>query len=227
MKLKYFLLILIIISQGSISLSQTVFSTIPKQARSYQEFIPKSYDTLMIAKGDLNKDGKADIAMVLADTLERPENYDMFNVDSTNRLLVILFASSNGYTLAGTSDKAILCKSCGGTFGDPLMEISIEKAVLTIQHYGGSSWRWGYTHKFRYQNGIFFLIGESSDYYFTFGYCNELEENYGTKRFDINYLTGQYTSKEVSAEGCKLLKDKKGKVRVKPLVPLKKFSINN
>ena len=40
---------------------------IPETGKIYRDFIPKGYDTLYdgVARGDLNKDGKEDIAIVL------------------------------------------------------------------------------------------------------------------------------------------------------------------
>lgn len=76
------------------------------------------------------------------------------------RLLLILFATkAGGYALAASSEKAVLCKTCGGVFGDPLAKLGIERGALVIEHYGGSSERWGYTHRWRYQDGDFLLIG--------------------------------------------------------------------
>lgn len=41
----------------------------------------------------------------------------------------------------------------GGTFGDPYRGIMITEGRLVVQTYGGSSWRWGYTNIYEYGNG--------------------------------------------------------------------------
>lgn len=43
--------------------------------------------------------------------------------------------------------------------GDPFEGISIERSCIVIHHFGGSRQKWTYTHRFRYQNGDFQLIG--------------------------------------------------------------------
>ena len=124
------------------------------------------------------------------------------------------------------SEKAILCKDCGGIFGDPFAGIEINKNVLSINHYGGSNWRWGYTHRFRYQENDFFLIGQTSNSYWSVENCDKLNDFAGTKYEDINFITGQYEKKEIS-EDCKLLENKKGKRKIEQLISLSNFEIDN
>ena len=60
--------------------------------------------------------------------------------------------------------------------GDPFDGISIEKNCIVINHFGGSRQKWNYTHRYRYQNGDFQLIGANvfsgapCDYFETFDY---------------------------------------------------------
>ena len=81
-------------------------------------------------------------------------------------------------------------------------------------------------HKFRYQKGDFYLIGQSILSYWDVKNCEKLNDFAGTDYEDINFLTGQYERKKIS-EDCKLLENKKGKKKVQPLVSLAKFEINN
>jgi hypothetical protein len=46
--------------------------------------------------------------------------------------------------------------------GDPFEEIKIENGILLISFSGGSSWKWAYVDKYRFQNNEFELIGYSS-----------------------------------------------------------------
>src|SRR4051812_48533143 len=114
------------------------------QTANISSFIPKGYDTLFggFANGDLNTDGTDDVVLALYNATEK-EDMDSLNVDSiAPRLLVILLGTTNGYIQSETSSAALLCRGCGGIFGDPFNGISIEKSVLVISHYGGSNWRW-------------------------------------------------------------------------------------
>ena len=73
--------------------------------------------------------------------------------------------------------------------GDPYQSTEIEKGILMITQAGGSSWKWGYTDKYRFQNGRFELIGYSSS--------SGKPEEYWTD-VDFNLSTGQLTfEKEV------------------------------
>jgi hypothetical protein len=181
-----------------------------------------------VARGDLNKDGIEDIAMVLGPKWEQDDNWreKAANSNAAPRLLIILFGTSSGYTQAAKSDKAILCKDCGGIFGDPFAAIGISKNVLQIDHYGGSNWRWSYTHKFRYQDKEFFLIGQTTNWYWDVKNCDKLNDFAGTEYEDTNFITGQYEKKEISQD-CELLVNKKGKKKIEPLVSLPKFEIDN
>lgn len=127
-------------------------------ATSAKTFIPKGWHEIANAAGDLNGDGQPDIAMALASDQEETATMDSAEVP---RLLVILFKTSDGYTLATKTDQVLLCKTCGGVFGDPFESINVSHGTLVIVHYGGSRERWRFTYRFRYQNGDFFLIGKT------------------------------------------------------------------
>ena len=47
----------------------------------------------------------------------------------------------------------------GGMMDDPYGGIKTERGCLVIYHGGGSSWKWSYTHRYRFQNEAFELIG--------------------------------------------------------------------
>ncbi len=222
----FFLLLTITISLASIA-QKKVLSTIPSSGKTIEAFIPEGYDTMATASGDLNKDKANDIVLVLKSKEEETIDPATGNVDSLPpRLLLVLFKNAGGYKLAAKNGAAVLCKFCGGVFGDPFESIAIEKGVLVLHHYGGSAWRWSLTHKFRYQQNDFYLIGETDHAYWSVNFCEQLDDFAGTTFKDTNLLTGGYEEKEITEE-CKLIKNKKGKQKVKPLKKLSAFTIEN
>ncbi len=155
------------------------------QSKNIYSFIPDNYDTLSLTNGDLNKDGLEDVVFALFHKMEK-EDIENVNVDSIpSRLLIVLFGSKSGYIKAVKSATALLCKYCGGVFGDPFNGVSIAKNVLTISHYGGSAWRWSFDHKFRLQKDDFYLIGQTHYSYWNVKMCDKLNEFAGTDFEDM------------------------------------------
>lgn len=234
--MKITLSFILLLVGGFVSAQDAALAKIPKTGKTIEAFIPEGYDTVATATGDLNKDKLTDHVLVLKnkdeDRDEPPPAANVNNegaidsvLDNETRLLVILFKNASGYTLAGTSKSAILCKHCGGVFGDPFESLVIDKGVLSIHHYGGSAWRWSYTHKFRWQQNDFFLIGQTSHSFWNISFCEKLEDFAATDYKDENLVTGAYEHKKITEEDCKLLVNKKGKQKIKPLKKLSAFSI--
>ncbi|GAA4503031.1 hypothetical protein GCM10023172_27220 [Hymenobacter ginsengisoli] len=212
------LLALLAVATSSVAQAQSFPTSAPTPAG----FVPKGYYQLPEgrATGDLNGDGRPDVVLALAPTASTEAG----PVPATNdnipfpRLLVVLWRTASGYKLAAAARQAVLCKECGGVFGDPFAGLDIAKGVLSIYHYGGSSWRWAVTGKFRYQQGSFYQIGET----YTLSHinaenCPSLPDHRpGDVDRDTNLLTGAYESVKVSDE-CKLLENRRGRQPVRPL----------
>lgn len=196
-----------------------VLSNIPVRGKDYRQFIPKSHWLLGdVVNGDLNKDGKQDIVLSLRDTLRERLG------DEPERLLIILFKEQDGYKVAGKSSNVLLCSTCGGIFGDPFAGVDIRSGVISIDHYGGSAWRWSNTDKFRFQKDGFYLIGTTSDWFWINGDCGEDAEigHSGRNYEDINLITGD---REVikRTEDCKLIEHTKTKEKTKALIKLEDY----
>jgi hypothetical protein len=113
-----------------------------------------------------------------------------------------------------TSKEAVLCKDCGGVFGDPFVGIKIIRGVIVIDHYGGSRNRWGYTHRWRYQDGDWFLVGLTS---------RQEDILEGTSEVtDINLITGNRIVEKGRIEGK--MKSTRSKVPKTPLPKLSSFT---
>lgn len=193
---------------------------LPNTGIKINNFIPKGWLLLATAYGDFNKDGIKDAALVIIDSVQEKIVLD------THRSLVILQGIKNGYKLSGYCDSAILCSNCGGIFGDPFEGIEFQKNKLFIYHYGGSAWKWILNLEFQFRNSKWYLIGKTTDYFWSIQNCNKLDDYAGTNYKDINFITGQFEEKQIS-ENCKLIKHIYGKARVHPLTELKDFLISN
>jgi len=139
--------------------------------KEFQTYIPKGWVLDTALSGDLNKDQKADVVLVLRNTLaanfKKNDGLGMDQLDLNPRRLLILFKTNTGYTkelasdvfLPSVNDEESTCLE------DPFSEggIEISKGLLKIRlHYWLSCGSWyvtDYDYTFRYQNKKFELIG--------------------------------------------------------------------
>lgn len=117
--------------------------------------IPESYTVVDSVSGDLDKDSIAELVVAYN---KGPEN----EIDGVPRELIIYKLRNNKWTVWKKSEQALFGSKDGGMMGDPFGEIEIKNGILLISQNGGSSWKWGFTDKYRFQNGEFYLIGYSS-----------------------------------------------------------------
>uniref|UniRef100_UPI004047854C hypothetical protein n=1 Tax=Mariniflexile sp. TaxID=1979402 RepID=UPI004047854C len=137
---------------------------------------PKGYEVLTQKSGDLDKDG-IDEKIVVHNTTDSTE---FGNV----REIQILKWSDGNWKKWITSRNAILKSEEGGMMGDPFGEVEIKNGVLLISHYGGSSWKWSYTGKYRFQKDEFELIGYTSVYGKPCEYWTHFDFNISTGKIE-------------------------------------------
>ena len=119
-----------------------------------KQFQPEGSTVLQTVDGDLDGD-------------KIPEKVIIYNTKDAGDLgeireIQILKKVNGQWIILEKSTNAILDSESGGIMGDPYSGTSIEKGILIINHFGGSSWKWQYTDKYRFQNGHFELIGHTS-----------------------------------------------------------------
>lgn len=141
--------------------------------------IPNGYELISELVGDLDKDGVCEKVVVF----DTPEPTEYGNV----REIQVLKYSKKNWVVWKKSRNAILKSKEGGVMGDPYERISIENGILIICFSGGSSWKWFYKDKYRFQNSEFELIGYSGSY----GKFCEYWAN-----FDFNISTGKISYKK-------------------------------
>ncbi len=118
--------------------------------------VPAGFEILEEALGDLDKDGVAE-RVVVYNTTDTTE-------DGILRELQVLKLINNEWVAWKKSRTAVLKSGEGGMMGNPFEGIEITKGVLVISFSGGSSWKWFYKDKYRFQHNKFELIGYSGVY---------------------------------------------------------------
>ena len=116
-------------------------------------FVESGTKAIALERGDLNGDKREDFILVLEK--ENPaKDDDDFPVNQ--RPLLILLRGADGkltdgkLTSAKRNERIIMCSKCGGVFGDPLEGVVAGRNTFSVEHYGGSNWRWKYSYKFNY-----------------------------------------------------------------------------
>lgn len=145
---------------------------------------PDDYSLDRQASGDLDKDGVPEIAAVFYRPLE-----DDNNSTFSDRVIRIYKKADNGWKLWRKSKWAIYHSTDGGMYPDPLREMRIEDGILIIKHYGGTSWKWSGTNRYRFQNNRFALIGYTS-------YAGK--EGSSKRYMDFNLSTGKIIFKKTT-----------------------------
>lgn len=144
---------------------------------SLAKFVPKGYVILDWKAGDLNRDDKEDVVLIIdkGKPAENATSTTGSTASSGNdddieeeRLLILLTADANG-DLRKVAENAnvVLCSDCGGMMGDPYSAIAIKNGYFSIEHYGGSSWRWTRIITFKYsdKDGKWYLHRDGGDDY--------------------------------------------------------------
>jgi hypothetical protein len=107
---------------------------------SISNSIPKGYEVLDTKEGDLNLDGINDMLVVLKVIGE--DTIELFGDSGYRPLLIFIVDANKKYTLVARNDSTVFCKTCGGAMGDPYVGMTIKNGYFSVEHYGGSGWRW-------------------------------------------------------------------------------------
>jgi hypothetical protein len=113
-------------------------------ATKLRPFIPKDYSVLAYETGDLNQDTYPDVVLALKN------NHETDSDQTARPLLILLGKKGGGLSLYARNDSAVLCKGCGGVFGDPFEGITIKGRYFSLGYYGGSRYRWNRNTTFKY-----------------------------------------------------------------------------
>lgn len=142
--------------------------------------IPAHYSIVDTVTGDLDQDGIKEL-VVAYNTEEINEDRDQ----GVPRELIIYKKQNDGWTVWKRSNQALYGSQDGGMMGDPFGSIEIKNGILMISESGGSSWKWGHTDKYRFQNGEFYLIGYTKIEGKQCEYWEEVDFNLSTGQINI------------------------------------------
>lgn len=154
--------------------------SVTETAAAPEDFVPKGWRLLGKATGDLNDDGRADAVVVAAHDAESGEPTDVWEEP---RLLIIALGEGGRLRLSAVSADVVLCRGCGGVFGDPFEGVLVERGAVVVMHYSGSRNRWAYTDRFRLQDKQWTHIGATE------AHMDTLDPSYDERR-DVNLSTG-------------------------------------
>lgn len=166
------------------------YPSVAKSGRTLESFIPKGWTVLSQAKGDLNNDKLADMAVVLkaqkAKYIQANSDMGVQTFDTNPRMLVVLFKTSTGYKLAELN-KDIIPIADGPTMDEPFKSVAIKKGALELSNcvfFNAGSWFSSDSkYKFRYTGQRFELIGAEL--------C-EVQRNSGEQReLSYNFLSNK------------------------------------
>ena len=113
------------------------------------KFISDGYLLLDSASGDLNLDEYSDKILILKKVGEEITS-DIIDNPEKRPLLVLIGQENGDYRLAAKSYSTVYCYDCGGMMGDPYQGVTIKDGYFSIEHYGGSAWRWTRIITFRF-----------------------------------------------------------------------------
>jgi hypothetical protein len=217
-------------------LAQSNNLNIKKTVFKISDFVPAKWKIIAEAKGDLNKDGLVDVALVIENTDSKNfiSNADRLGRDTLNinpRMLMVLFKQNNGkYLLAARNTGFVPSENDDESpcLADPIGEtggIEIKKGVLIVSfQYWLSCGSYGVntnSYTFRYQDKKFALIGLDEHYYSrASGEITKMSINFSTN--SMNYTEGGNMFKEEDSKP----KTKFKKIPAKKLLDLATVTID-
>ena len=156
---------------------------LPPRGASVQAFVPQGWKSAQEVRGDLNGDGRADVAFELVSREDEYSDPQGVTAAPQGHGLVILLAdAAGGYRRAGYGRKVLV--NLAPQYG---LQMRIRNGVLVTDQNFGMTRVTDLTHRFRLDppSGRFILIGKDS-----FFYTRPQEADESVKSSD-NFLTGQ------------------------------------
>lgn len=158
--------------------SSSVEKALPPKTAPDTVILPATLRKIAQAEGDLNKDGQAELVLVV-DDLQSAGDFGI------SRRIHIYRLANGQWQLWQEFRGGILSSEAGGMMGDPFEAITVERGTIVIEHFGGSRYKWRYTHRFRYQNSRWELIGATTLYGTPCEYWKTYDYNLSTSTVEV------------------------------------------
>jgi len=143
-------------------------------------YLSKHKTVIGTAMGDLNRDGKDDLAVTVNLALEED-----------TRETYVLLAEGGKYKVRHMNRGLVRGPLEGGISGDPFAGLTIENGTLTVSLCGGSAWWWKHDYHFRYSSGKLLLVKTDVNHHWESGgteticdYIRGTYESYGSINMD-------------------------------------------
>ena len=175
---------------------EAVYPPLPRQAASADGFVPAGWKLEKQISGDLNRDGVADLVLLLREN--NPKNIVKHDIlgenpfDTNPRILAVAFGVKSGPYALKLENHTLIPRREVPAVEDPLDSggVAVDSGVLRVKlNFFTSAGSWttsGTTYWFRYRAGRFVLVGFDRD---------TLHRGSGeTTGISIDYLNGKIRS---------------------------------
>lgn len=136
-----------------------IYPAIPKTVTKVEEFVSPGWVIVSKAQGDLNRDGRSDVALALwTEEASKAEHYTITQVWPFYRLVIALVQPNGNYRLVTDSQSLLEPPGYSGGHEDPLAadNLRIVRGSLDISR---ELLRGHYRYRFRWSDNAFRLIG--------------------------------------------------------------------
>lgn len=145
MNMRILIILSLVLLTGVAAFAQTAEVKVPAKVKPFVEANAKA---IALESADLNNDGRKDFILVFEREKTELDDYGM--PERQRPLLILISDKSGNLTEAKRNEDIVYCSTCGGVFGDPFAGITVGPGTFTVDHYGGSAWRWTRSAKFNY-----------------------------------------------------------------------------
>lgn len=208
----FLLQILPLIAEG-----QNTATILLEEGDSIENLIPTNWKLLSAANGDLNADGRSDVAFVIEKT---DKNNLVLNeggigrdtINQNPRIIGIYFSNEKGKFLKQLQSNRLIVLQDSPTMDEPFQGLEIlENGELKVDfHFWYSAGSWStswHTYHFKYQNDQFDLIGyHSEERHRGSGEATSCKINFLTRAMTIWRTTIDENDKETTEETLKYFK---------------------